>query len=252
MRITSGGNVLIGKTNDRLRLTVSGSDSNAPTLGTASGTAIFANNAGSTEYGMNFGVASTGYGWIQQHRFDGTSTVYPLVLQPSGGNVLIGTTTDNSHKLQIGSTSSDRTSLSFSNTTTTRRYEVGLHGSSGTFPNRFFIFDDFANGYVFTIRASSVSRFHGPLETNELTSESATKLATINGNVLIGTTTDTSDKLRVNGNTFTDTITTLRPDTESKSSAWRLGLASSGTITPDRLIRISVGGLEYFIPAREA
>jgi hypothetical protein len=92
MRITSGGNVLIGKTNDRLRLTVSGSDSNAPTLGTASGTAIFANNAESTEYGMNFGVASTGYGWIQQHRFDGTSTVYALALQPSGGNVGIGTT----------------------------------------------------------------------------------------------------------------------------------------------------------------
>jgi hypothetical protein len=72
------------------------------------------------------------------------------------------------------------------------------------------------------------------------------------GNFLIGTITDTGDRLRVNGNTFTDTITTLRPDTESISSAWRLGLASSGTITPDRLIRISVGGLEYFIPAREA
>jgi hypothetical protein len=105
-----------------------------------------------------------------------------------GGNVLIGTTTDNGHRLQIGSTSTDRTSLSFSNTTTTRRYEVGLHGSSGTFPNRFFIFDDFANGYVFTVRASSVSRFHGPLETLELTSEGTTKLATISGNVGIKNT----------------------------------------------------------------
>jgi hypothetical protein len=104
MRITSGGNVLIGKTTDRLRLTVSGSDSNAPTLGTASGTAIFANNAGSTEYGMNFGVASTGYGWIQQHRFDGASTVYALALQPSGGNVLIGTATDAGFKLDVNGT----------------------------------------------------------------------------------------------------------------------------------------------------
>jgi hypothetical protein len=78
-------------------------------------------------------------------------------------------------------------------------YEVGLHGSSGIFPNRFFIFDDFANGYVFTIRASSVSRFHGPLETLELTSEATTKLATISGNVLIGTTTDAGFKLDVNG-----------------------------------------------------
>jgi hypothetical protein len=73
-----------------------------------------------------------------------------------------------------------------------------------------------------------------------------------NGNVLIGTTTDTSDKLRVAGNTFTDTITTLRPDTESKSVAWRLGVVSSGTTTPDRLIRVMVGDIEYNIPAREA
>jgi hypothetical protein len=81
-----------------------------------------------------------------------------------------------------------------------------------------------------------------------------TPIMTLDGattNVLIGTTTDSGDKLRVAGNTFTDTITTLRPDTESKSSAWRLGLASSGTITPDRLIRISVGGVEYYIAAVE-
>jgi hypothetical protein len=74
----------------------------------------------------------------------------------------------------------------------------------------------------------------------------------VNGNVLIGTDTDTSDKLRVGGNTFTDTITTLRPDTESKSVAWRLGVVSSGTTTPDRLIRVMVDGIEYNIPAREA
>jgi hypothetical protein len=75
------------------------------------------------------------------------------------------------------------------------------------------------------------------------------------GNVMIGVSSDSGDRLRVtggNGNTFTDTITTLRPDTESKSSAWRLGLASSGTITPDRLIRVMVDGIEYNIPAREA
>jgi hypothetical protein len=277
----------------------------------------------------------------------------------SGGNVLIGTTTDNAHKLQIGSTSSDRTSLSFSNTTTTRMYEVGLHGSSGTFPNRFFIFDDFANGYVFTIRASSVSRFHGPLETNELTSEGTTKLATISGNVLIGsisdsggdrrlqvggnlfvddnattgngvqlknadrplitrgwdaftsgnktgvgrwgvymesaelfigspgtdytgglvtiggwlvngtrqpnltvnnqtrnvligTTTDSGHKLRVNGTTFTNELITLAPEAESISgAAWRFGTASIASITPNRRLRVKVGGVEYYIGAVE-
>jgi hypothetical protein len=80
----------------------------------------------------------------------------------------------------------------------------------------------------------------------------ATRLAIRNGNVLIGTTTDSGDRLRVNGNTYTNTITTLRPDTESKSVAWRLGVVSSGTTTPDRLIRVMVGDIEYNIPAREA
>jgi hypothetical protein len=166
------------------------------------------------------------------------------------GNVLIGTTTDNGHKLQIGSTSSDRTSLSFSNTTTTRRYEVGLHGSSGTFPNRFFIFDDFANAYVFTIRATSTSRFHGPLETIELTSESTTKLATISGNVLIGTTTDTSDKLRVNGNTYTNTIRTHTPDLETRSVAWKLGASRGGTVTTNATVRVEIDGVLVDLVAR--
>jgi hypothetical protein len=89
--------------------------------------------------------------------------------------------------------------------------------------------------------------FHGRWLANELRMR-----ISINGNVLIGTDTDTSDKLRVGGNTFTDTITTLRPDTESKSVAWRLGVVSGGTTTPDRLIRVMVGGIEYNIPAREA
>jgi len=87
------GNTIIGGTTNRLRLTVSGNDALAPSLGTASGTTIFANAAGTTEYGMNFGIASTGYGWIQQHRFDGTATAYNLILQPSGGNIGIRTTT---------------------------------------------------------------------------------------------------------------------------------------------------------------
>jgi hypothetical protein len=183
---------------------------------------------------------------------DGYIDASKLILQSqSGGNVLIGTTTDNGHKLQIGSTSSDRTSLSFSNTTTTRMYEVGLHGSSGTFPNRFFIFDDFANAYVFTIRATSTSRFHGPLETIELTSESTTKLATISGNVLIGTTTDSTDRLRVNGNTYTNTIRTLKPDSDNRSVEWKFGEASTLSITANKRIRVSVDGVQYWLAAAE-
>jgi hypothetical protein len=188
MRITSGGNVLIGKTNDRLRLTVSGNDSNAPTLGTASGTAIFANNAGSTEYGMNFGVASTGYGWIQQHRFDGTSTVYALALQPSGGNVLIGTTTSVNHPLVVKS-NSDANSIC-------------LVGRSSDDDSSIDFFSSNSSTFIATISADSLTMNIGsqidiPLTFYTNTSEKMR--ITSGGNVLIGTQTNGASKLRIVG-----------------------------------------------------
>jgi hypothetical protein len=92
MRIDSSGNLLVGATTARSRLTVgtASSSPSAPTLGTASGAALFSNNAGTAEYGLMMGSASTGQGWIQQQRVDGTATAYDLWLQPSGGNVGIG------------------------------------------------------------------------------------------------------------------------------------------------------------------
>jgi hypothetical protein len=137
MRITSDGNVLIGNTTNRLRLTVSGSNADAPTLGTAIGTTVFANSQATTAYGMNFGVSSSGYGWIQQHRFDGTATAYALALQPSGGRLLIGTTTDNgTDRLQVtGSAtfSSSVTATQFNGklyTGATYNFEGGYLGKS--------------------------------------------------------------------------------------------------------------------------
>ena len=90
MRIDSSGNLLIGTNVTRNRLTVSGITTATPALGTASGSAIFMNT--DPAYGMMFGVAGGGYGWIQQQRVDTTATAYDLSLQPVGGNVGIGTT----------------------------------------------------------------------------------------------------------------------------------------------------------------
>jgi hypothetical protein len=42
------------------------------------------------------GTLSTGQGYIQQQRFDGTATAYNLFLQPNGGDVGIGTTSPSS------------------------------------------------------------------------------------------------------------------------------------------------------------
>lgn len=41
-------------------------------------------------YGMGMGIVDSGQGYIQQQRFDGTAHAYDLLLQPSGGNVVVG------------------------------------------------------------------------------------------------------------------------------------------------------------------
>jgi hypothetical protein len=89
MTLDASSNLLLGTTTARNRLTVQGTIYSVPTLGTASGNAFFGEASGS---GLMMGTSGFGYGWIQQQRVDGTATAYDLLLQPSGGNLLVGTT----------------------------------------------------------------------------------------------------------------------------------------------------------------
>lgn len=69
-----------------------------PTLGTPSGNLMLSQNG---LWGMFFGLnGSTGNGWIQQMRAD-SAVSYNLMLQPVGGNVLIGTVNDAGGRLQV-------------------------------------------------------------------------------------------------------------------------------------------------------
>jgi hypothetical protein len=93
----------IGTSSPKLRVSISGSNvTAAPTLGTASGSAYISNT--DVNYGLLVGVQSNnGLGWIQNQRTDGTATAYDLALQPSGGNVGIGTSSP-SQRLQVTGT----------------------------------------------------------------------------------------------------------------------------------------------------
>jgi len=97
--------------NARLRVAPGSMDA-YPSLGTTRGGLTLGGS-----FGLDIGVRGTGNSWIQVHRFDGTPTAYNLILQPSGGNVGIGTETPTemldvngdtrvkSGTLQVGSTS---------------------------------------------------------------------------------------------------------------------------------------------------
>jgi hypothetical protein len=86
------GNFGIGTTSPGVRLTtVTQTPSNGPTLGSATtgGQALLASNG---LYGQYAGVSNNGDVWHQVQRNDGPTATYNMLLQPSGGNVGIGTT----------------------------------------------------------------------------------------------------------------------------------------------------------------
>ena len=108
LRIDPQGNVVVGYDSAPDTITkfhISGSNPTAfPTRGTASNTILYLTNTDST-YGMMFGISSTGRGWIQQQRSDGTDTQYDIVVNPLGGNTAIGNTIPSATLDVVGSIS---------------------------------------------------------------------------------------------------------------------------------------------------
>ena len=113
-------------------LTISGTGSNyfeaanlnPPALGSTGGSMKMLYQS---QYGLISGVAGAGYGWMQVQRVDGTATAYSLVLQPNGGNLLLGTTTDGGQKLQVSGTASISGALSIGNTVTSAISVASTH-----------------------------------------------------------------------------------------------------------------------------
>jgi hypothetical protein len=96
MTIDGSGNVGIGTSSPRVRFQVTpASNDGLPSLGTAGAGSVFTSSNGL--YGLNIGVDPSGLTWMQAMRFDGVAEAYDIVLQASGGNVGIGTSSFSSN-----------------------------------------------------------------------------------------------------------------------------------------------------------
>ena len=174
IQILNNGNVGIGTTAVGVRFVNAGATlASVPTLG--SGT-IGANAILSTNgfYGLYTGVSSEGHVWQQVQRNDGGTAVYPLILQPSGGNVGIGTTSP----------------TDYSGFTT-----LHINGRSGALGGvlRLTSFDAGSGGNIYA--ASSAFNFNTTtaIPFVWLTQDTERMRITSAGNVLISQTTDNND-----------------------------------------------------------
>jgi hypothetical protein len=161
LRITSGGNVGISANNPLVKLQITQAlDGSYPTLGTNKG-AFFI--AGDTNlYGLYVGVNTTdGNSWFQAMR-NNTATAYNIILQPAGGNLLIGTTTDSGHKIRaqgnsfyLGNANGPQATPSF--------IDTGANYSNGTTRDKckIYLFNDGGTEkYGFSVGAEGDVQYH--------------------------------------------------------------------------------------------
>jgi hypothetical protein len=265
-RITSGGNLLVGTTTDAgFKLDVNGTGRFSNQITGPSGAVnegkfnfigynngyggITANTGFDSSYNSvilysNFNSNRSGQGntsipswqldlggsFPNQDSFSiyrsaaGSFTFTNLFKITSGGNVGIGTNTfAYSPRLAVASVGQNSIAIQ---TTDTVQGSTGtiLYIGTGT---------STGNSTYGIIRALGNG---GTAATNLVIQES--------GNLLIGTTTDVGARLHVNG--------AVRTGAPSGGSAvdWRLGTARGGTITPNAIVRVEIGGVLVDLDAR--
>jgi hypothetical protein len=240
LRITASGNVLIGtQTDNGERLQVEDNGNN-PLLISTSSTTLFTtyrSNSVVVGYigngqGMINGGGVTNFGIRAENDLNFLSGGANTIMQiRASGNVLIGLAGDNGGKLRVKDIT-NKYAVSFErwNSSITLGGFFQNSGSSGE-----MILNDTNGSQNVLISSSGNSYWNAP-----------------SARFSIGTNVNTTDLFRVNGTTFSNDIMTWNPQNDNRSGiAWRFGEATIASVTPNRRLRVNVGGIEYYIGAME-
>ncbi len=194
--VRNSGNVLVGSLINKARLSVASPDvGSVPALGASSGIQFLLSNSDGNGYGLLAGTLTSGTSYITSQRVDGTATAYNLLLQPNGGNVLVGTIYNPLYgNLFIASTAGDKTDATLRS--------VYAFGTKETTINGFGMYGWVKGG------ASNAVRFAG-FQTSELgLFDTGTLVLQHNGGGVsiggTGTPISAAEKLHVIGNVRVD------------------------------------------------
>lgn len=198
MRLLTNGNVGIGTTNPITRLNV---DKSSQSIGTTNPSGGFLlSDVGGTSYSLEAGINVGSGPWIQSRSY-ANATMYQLAINPSGGNVMIGTTTDNGvDRLQVaGKISTEEiTSNLFNFRSDNFKTANASVGKFSTFTGGGSDFE-----LIFNRSAAGAGSYYGIQSVEQAVGYRNIALNQDGGNVLIGTTTDNGvDKLQVSGSGY--------------------------------------------------
>ena len=100
MRITAAGNVGIGTSSPAAKLVVNNATALASVPAVGSKAGLFVATVGAQDYGLISGALNDGSYFFQSQATEGTLATYPILLNPNGGSVRIGTTSSSAFPTQ--------------------------------------------------------------------------------------------------------------------------------------------------------
>ena len=101
MTLDANGNLGIGTSSPAAKLVVNSASAFASVPAVGSNNGLFVATVGAQDYGLISGALTSGAYFFQSQTTNGTSATYPILLNPNGGNIIIGTATSGASKLRI-------------------------------------------------------------------------------------------------------------------------------------------------------